>query len=376
MATRVDYLGKLDGKRRTPQGGLRVDSNLTRTGIFIYHYDANDGQGHREIREYRPASEVFKADSLETLKYAPVTIDHPEMIRTDNYKEHAVGVVAENVRAREQFIAADLLVQDAKAVAAIEAGDLVEISCGYSVDLDHTPGTTPTGERYDAIQTNIVYNHVAIGPRAWGRAGADVKMHLDSNGNSVVRNNYTEDMSDTDKARLDALTAATSRADKAEAERDASRAECAKIADQHANITAEFNKFKADHVGSFRPSQVHELVKARVSLETSARAILPEGKFDGASDADIIAQCLTSHDPKLDQAGKSADYLRARFDAAVDMAARADAAVATLAVKIDSTISQSATLPVNDLEKARQEFDTRRADTLKAGPPAGAQIAK
>lgn len=376
MAERIDFQGRLDGKRRTPQGGLRVDSNLTRTGIFIYHYDANDGQGYREIREYRPADEVFKADSLETLKLAPVTVDHPEMIRTDNYKEHAVGVVAENVRARDQFIAADLLVQDQAAVAAIEAGDLVEISCGYSVDLVHTPGTTPTGERYDAIQTNIVYNHVAIGPKAWGRAGADVKMHLDSNGNSVLRGDYTEFMSDTDKARLDALTAATSRADKAEAERDAVRQELAETRDKLSEASANLAQIKVDTMGSFRPSEIPALVQARVALETAAKAIVPAGKFDGMSDTDIVAHCLTAHDAKLDQAGKSADYLRARFDAAVEMASRADAAVAALAVKIDSAISQSAAPAVNDLEKARQEFDAARVDTLKAGPPAGALTRK
>jgi hypothetical protein len=37
------------------------------------------------------------------------------------------------------------------------------------------------GEAYDAIQRDIIVNHVAIGPKGWGRAGPDCAIRTDSN---------------------------------------------------------------------------------------------------------------------------------------------------------------------------------------------------
>lgn len=39
-----------------------------------------------------------------------------------------------------------------------------ELSCGYEVDLEETAGTTPDGERYDAIQRGRRKVHLAIVP--------------------------------------------------------------------------------------------------------------------------------------------------------------------------------------------------------------------
>src|SRR5690606_28507268 len=49
----------------------------------------------------------------------------------------------------------------------IESGERKEISLGYKCQLDPTPGTW-NGESYDAVQKNIVVNHVALGPKGWG----------------------------------------------------------------------------------------------------------------------------------------------------------------------------------------------------------------
>ncbi len=57
----------------------------------------------------------------------------------------------------------------AKFVAAFARGDAMQLSAGYELDLDRTPGTAPDGRRYDAVQRNIRINHVAAVPL--GRAG-------------------------------------------------------------------------------------------------------------------------------------------------------------------------------------------------------------
>lgn len=382
MAIRVDFQGRIDGRKRTPQGGLRVDANLTRTGIFVYHYDAGDGKGYREVREYRPASEVFKPESLETLKLAPVTIGHPDMVRADNYKDLAVGVVAENVRPREQFVASDLVIQDRKAVDAAESGELVEISCGYEVDVIATPGMTDSGERYDAIQTNIRYNHVALGGANWGRAGADVRLHLDSAGNSIVGNHYAGDMSnrqdDNDaKAHLDAITTATARADKAEAERDALRLELDAANARLTAVSAELDCVKTDTAKLIDPAKVSELVANRVALETGARAILgADAKFDNQSDSEIVAACLVKADPSLKVDGRSEDYLRARFDMAVESARRSDQAVSDLGKAITAPIVAQGKTEPSRLDKAAAVAAETVRKAATAGAPAGALTRK
>ncbi len=176
---RVDY-GELGQVERTPQGGLKVPAFLTRTGVFTY-----TGPDGAPIREYRPPEEVFKADSMAMLKGAPVAIDHPpETIKPDNFRTYAVGHVGDDVRKEDDKVGATLYVQDQAAIKAIEAGRR-ELSCGYHVDVDETPGVTPSGEPYDRVQRNIRYNHVALVPD--GRAGHDVRLRLDAAGNSVAQ---------------------------------------------------------------------------------------------------------------------------------------------------------------------------------------------
>src|SRR5678816_1356476 len=65
----VGVIGKLE---KTPTGGVRVPARVTRTGVFPYMRADGSIQ-----REYRPASEVFKADSLASLADAAVTVEHP-----------------------------------------------------------------------------------------------------------------------------------------------------------------------------------------------------------------------------------------------------------------------------------------------------------
>lgn len=171
---------KLSKVAKTGAGGLRVDAALTRTGIF--EYQNPDGTTRKE---FRPADEVFNANALASFAGLPVTIGHPGTVTAENWKTHAIGHVGDTPRQDGDFVAAPLFIQDAKGVAGIEAGEYVEVSCGYQVDLDETPGVTEAGDRYDCIQRNIRGNHLAIGPRGWGRGGKDVAMRLDSHGDQL-----------------------------------------------------------------------------------------------------------------------------------------------------------------------------------------------
>lgn len=386
MATRVDFHGRLDSKKRTPQGGLRIDANLTRTGVFLYR----DARG-ATVREYRPPEEVFKADSLETLKLATLTVGHPDMVRTDNFRDLSVGIVAENVRPRDQYVAADVLVQDQDTIDRVEREDLVELSCGYEVDLDLTPGTTPEGERYDAVHRNIRYNHVGLGGPGWGRAGSNVRLHLDGGEGSDT----PVDLDEAGNVRLDSYSPVMTaeekaRLDRAEAERDAFRLDADNAKKALDAEKAERAKLEADQRNKHDAGQISALVAARVSLEGSARAVLGTDfksvKSDGApkSDSEIVAEVLAKADPSLKIDGREPGYLRARFDVACEAATKAleahgalNAATGAPEVKADGSKIDAVTTPKKDaLDEAFEIAEERRKASAKAGPPAGAVTRK
>jgi hypothetical protein len=172
---RFDFVGSMGKFERTQVGGLRVPARLTRTGVL--EYKQPNGTIRRELRL---PEEVFNADSLASLQGATVTTleHHVGLLNSFNWKEATRGH-AEQVRRDGAFVEADLCVNDARTVADIENGRLHEISCGYACKLEYTPGEY-NGERYDAIQRRIRYNHVALLPKGKGRAGSDVALRLDS----------------------------------------------------------------------------------------------------------------------------------------------------------------------------------------------------
>ena len=171
---RTDFAGPIEKPQRTPQGGLAVPAALTRVGVFRYR----DTEG-REWGELRHPDDVFAADSLSTLRGAPVVDLHPTTpVTAENFKLLAVGHVRDDVAPDGDFVTGGVVVQDAEEVRRVEAGDRREVSCGYSCTIDRTPGEWQ-GERYDQRQREIRYNHVGLGPAGWGRAGSEVSLRMD-----------------------------------------------------------------------------------------------------------------------------------------------------------------------------------------------------
>ena len=163
-ALRFDVL-KLDAFTRTPQGGIRVPAALARTGV--QEYRRADGS---IVREYRPHEEVFHKDAVASFENAPLTIGHVNEVNPDNWGGCAVGHVIGAPKQDGKFLAAETQIMRADAIKRVESGELKELSCGYEVEIDPTPGVTTDGERYDAIQRSIRGNHVALLPAGAGRA--------------------------------------------------------------------------------------------------------------------------------------------------------------------------------------------------------------
>ena len=162
-------IGKIS---RNDDGYLQGTAIVARSGILEYF------EGGRMVKEYVPPEELARADSLATLRLKPVTNGHPSarLVTPSNVKQFQVGMTGENVHSDGDVLSSTITINDNAAISEVNAGKR-ELSCGYRCDIVNEPGTTTSGERYDRMQTNRRYNHVAICDL--GRAGPVASLNMD-----------------------------------------------------------------------------------------------------------------------------------------------------------------------------------------------------
>lgn len=171
-ALRYDKASPLSKPVRLPNGFVRAEGYLTRAGIFVYR----DAKGNT-VRELRPPEEVMHPDALASFALVPVTNEHPpEALTADNAKQYAVGSVSESVAPEGDLVRGALMFTDSVAIEDLFAGK-AELSCGYTADVVREPGIW-RGQPYDAKQTNIRGNHVALVDA--GRAGPTCSIRMDA----------------------------------------------------------------------------------------------------------------------------------------------------------------------------------------------------
>lgn len=167
----------LDAPKRTKDGYLAVRAKAARTGVYDYagsEVDPKNEHGLRDtpiVKVLRDAETVFDPRSAHSFIGKPITDDHPtEPVTAKNWKDHARGTVMGAKWEEGGYLAFDLLLTDADAIAKVDAGKR-ELSNGYSTDLQFGDFTAPDGTKCQARQTSIAGNHVALVDR--GRAGSE-----------------------------------------------------------------------------------------------------------------------------------------------------------------------------------------------------------
>lgn len=360
---RCDRGGKVTSFARTPQGGIKAPAYLTRTGVFVY---LQDGKPFRELRH---PDEVFDAASLASLAAAPITIHHPGKVTPETWQRNSVGHVADDVKRSDIFVAAELRVQDAKAVQGLEDGTLVELSCGYDRNLDMTPGVYD-GQAYDAIQREIRYNHVALLPPGGGRAGSEVRVRHDAADMGIPAAEYPAPMAVESKTpnmdAVDELAKAGARADVAEGRADTekaradaatgdlvlqvARADAAEVSLKAANARADAAEASL--------ARFDANVAERVALVDGARRVLgAEFKVDGVADRDLQIATIVGVNANFKADGRSDDYVRGVFETTVASVTDADVSRAKLKAVADSIAAGAGANVVTEgpIEKAQRE---------------------
>lgn len=161
----------LDRPRRDSAGNLIASVLAARAGIQDYAGVEVGRPDLPRVAVYRAPEEVFARESMRSFAAAPVTVDHPPAsITPANWRDFAVGEVASDDIVKDgEAVRVPFLLRDAAAIATVEGGKR-EISMGYSCELVWGDGIAPDGTPYQARQTGIRINHLAIVDKARGGA--------------------------------------------------------------------------------------------------------------------------------------------------------------------------------------------------------------
>lgn len=360
-------LSQLTTVRETPEGYLRGDAVVTRAGVFVYREP--DGTIRRELRH---PDDVFHPDSLATLPMLPITLNHPSFkVDATNVRDVQVGATGETISRDDDHIISRVSVMAADAIAAVKRGKQ-ELSLGYTLELEDVQGEYE-GQRYDARQRNIRYNHLAIVDQA--RAGKAARLNLDG----AVMEIEEKPMADMVKLALDGIQydaspevvrhvaklterydsalkdveAATAKADAAEARADEAerRATEAEEATAQALRRAAAAETRADNVKTRADEDAAGFatrVRERVALETRAKLFATDSDFSKMSDRAIQELCVKTQNPDVKLSDRSDEYVAARFDALLEpkdptkkLAPRLDARVDATQARRDAIASLS-----------------------------------
>lgn len=138
-----------------------------------------DGSIRRELRlpEY-----VFAEESLKSYKGKPIIVTHEAgKITKANVEDETIGTILTEGYQDGEDVRAEIIIHDTD---RMRASGCKELSLGYDLVLIDEPGEW-NGEPYDAIQTEIFINHLALVEEA--RAGKQARLNIDGSDKEILK---------------------------------------------------------------------------------------------------------------------------------------------------------------------------------------------
>ena len=315
-------------KRRTSDGYLVTSARFARTGLYEYSGAEVGKPSMDKVIVYRPEDEVFTEDAMASFAHRPITNDHPpENVNANTWKRDAVGFTDGRVARDGDFVVVPMMVTDAEAIRDVDGGK-AELSAGYTCDLEFIDGTTPEGQKYDAVMRNIRGNHVAIVDR--GRAGSTCRIGDDDNTgvddmnlHKVLVDGYQVETTDAGKTAIENLQGKLQTADRALA--DATTAHATALSDKDRELAAKDAKIAELEKRVVSGPALDKLVADRAALVADAKRIAGD-TFDatGKDDAEIKREVVKAKCGDAAVADKSDDYVAVRFDVLRDTIGEGD----------------------------------------------------
>lgn len=369
----------------TPEGYLRTWATIARAGVQMY---TDAGGGVR--REYRPEEEVGSPESLASFAGKAVTFEHPPaLLDSSNTKDYQIGFSGTEVVYDNGFVRAVMTITDKEAIERIMRGDAKEVSAGYRVQFDPTPGIASNGEHYDGIQRMIDGNHIAVVRR--GRAGPQVKLHLDrldAADPSLFFHN--EDTSMTAQVNFDGVSFEVSEGVAASIakEREDAKMSLDMMKKKYDEMMAEASKMKEEmdamgkemkgkcdaaegradaleqeleaaraELDAAKEVNLDSLVEERVALIDKARTNLDsEFDFSGKTAREIMEASIKAvRGDAFDLSERSDDYVQAMFDTLAD-SPRSDSTATDELRKAVASIATPASAPSSYMERIQNAW--------------------
>lgn len=364
----------LSGARMTRDGYLVADARIARVGVYQYAGAELGRPDLPVVNVYRSEDVVFSKQAMASFANRPMTLDHPpENVTADNWKQYATGYTASEVARDGEFVRVPLIVTDAAAIAAIQAGKQ-ELSCGYSCSIEFKDGVAPDGTAYQAVMTAIDGNHVASVDR--GRAGslcrigdswkdfnaADKGKPGDGERTPPIEGSNTMNLR---KIVIDGLTIeVTDQGAEAVAKLQAQLADGKAAIDKAAKDAAEVktahDKALADKDKEITDlkakiptvDQLEEMFDRRAAVIDAAKKLAPDLDPKGKSLADVRKAVVAKRLGDGAVKDRSDDYIAAQFDALATLAK--DGAADPDPVR--DALKGGVTTTANDADKARQKY--------------------
>ncbi|MBS0585164.1 MAG: DUF2213 domain-containing protein [Verrucomicrobia bacterium] len=403
----------------TDEGYIKANAIVTRTGVFLYKNP--DGTIRKELRH---PDEVFKTDSLDSMKMIPVTNGHPQerLVSAENAKRLAIGYTGETITQDGEFVLSNLVITDLASIKDVTERNRRELSLGYTVDLIPEEGSYD-GQPYNFRQTNIKYNHLSIVDNA--RAGSEARIALDSfdaeeilieeadmakrkvkiDDDEILMEDNVANQVEQLLARVANLEAERSRIAE---ERDRLSAELSSIKNGDVDLEEEEDEGEekeekeVGYMSKENPYATHEtpvkapngervpmkpqdkekrendkynnmdaafirsLVRERVKLQKIAESVLDSkalARIDDMSDLEIKKEVIKARQKNANLDGKTAVYIQARFDALLEDMEPAPSQVIATPVEYRTKLDQQPA----DSSRARQAMIDKMKNGFKPG---------
>lgn len=348
-------------------GYLEAFARTARTGVQSYLGREAGRPDLATVAVYRDEAEVFSTKALDTFSKIPVTLDHPaEPVTAKNWRQHAVGTTGDEVLRDGQHLKIGLKITDQAAIDAVQAGRR-ELSVGYSTELVWEDGVAPDGTPYQAKQTAIVANHIAIvkagraGPQcrfgdswaAFSTEQKDAPMTL----KTVTVDGIPVEVTDQGATVITTLLGRLAARDEAIVKKDTDHATVLAARDAAlAKKDAEIDDLKGKVLDT---KALDAAVQARGDLVAKAKAIAPTVATDGKTDAEIRHAVVASKIGDAAVKDKPAAYIDARFDILAEDVKPADPLARVIAGGLRT--SDDATT----VDKAHDAYVSRLTDAWK-----------
>lgn len=358
-------------RRYTDEGFLEVPAFIARPGIQEYNafeLGLTDRDPTVVVRVYRPPEAVFEQASLDSFSNKPVTNNHPPgLIDSNNAIKFAVGHTGKQIAKVEGKVQATLHVISKEAIDEIEAGK-TQLSNGYTADVTFSPGVTPDGDSFDALQHNIRGNHIAIVDRA--RGGPELQVFDDHPKPQETKMPKLITIDGVDYEVSEQAAQAIGKVQQKVADAaDTAKAQ-AKVHQQALDaVKAEKDSLQAqlDEAKSkvMTAEQLDARIEERSRLIEDARKVFPDVEWKGKTEKEIRQAVVDTKAKNVN--GDSEEYIKARFDMLVADAKDnpGDPLNTAMAQQVADAKKKNDEDTRSESEKARDKFSEKSRDLYK-----------